>query len=279
MSEDKKRSKAITYTIILLILLLAVSITALVALFLRRGPGIGSDTVATVPDNVITPDHSTSTLPSLTDPGNSAATDPFPSTEPTDTAGSIPTDTAQPGPTRPQKVTTLRLNNRQSDTGIAFTASNLFPGDRETKTYQLEVSYHDSVTVNFHADVRSGYEHLAKVLCVKITTLPNDTVLYDGPMLDMPAQISQKLSTRVQTTRALSYTITAYLDTSVGNEYQNAQLIADFRWWVTEAENLGPPDKTWDDAQILLVSAAGLFSGTMLVLFATRHKGKENENV
>ena len=42
-------------------------------------------------------------------------------------------------------------------------------------------------------------------------------------------------------TQEISYVITAYLDTSVGNEYMNQDLKADFKWWVEETENLTSP--------------------------------------
>lgn len=276
MADDKRKKKYITLTIILLIILLAISVTALVALFLHRGQGDGGSTVATVPDNVITPEQSVSTEPSRTEPVETTPADPAATDTTTAPTGTMPTE---PEATSGGKTTTLRLNNRQSEDGAAFAVGNMFPGDREAKHYQLEISYHDAVTLNFHADVRSGYEHLAQVLCICIRIQPDREPIYDGPMLDMPQQISRKLTAAQQTVQTLTYDITVYLDTSVGNEYQNASLIADFRWWVTETENLDPPDKTWDDARLVLAGAVALFSGTMLVLFVARRKGKENENV
>ena len=39
----------------------------------------------------------------------------------------------------------------------------------------------------------------------------------------------------------ITYEITAYLDTSVGNAYQNGGLSVNFRWWVEETDHLGTP--------------------------------------
>ena len=92
-------------------------------------------------------------------------------------------------------------------------------------------------------------------------------------MRDMPKQLSSPLSGRG--TDELHYEITAYLDTSVGNDYQNKDLIADFRWWVEETGNLGP--KTGDSFGILLWIAAAAVSGAVCIFLIISHKRKEGK--
>ena len=82
------------------------------------------------------------------------------------------------------------------------------------------------------------------------------------------------------TTDELYYEITAYLDTSVGNEYQNKDLIADFSWWVEETGNLEPSPKTGDNANILLWICLAAVSGSVMIflLFARRRREEEETN-
>lgn len=133
--------------------------------------------------------------------------------------------------------TTLTIYRNHPEDSIPFQVNNLFPGDSETKSYHLEVSYRGTVTVHFHADVRSGYEKLGEVLKCRVVLKNTGDVLYDGLMGDMPESLEHGLLSGDVTTDQLEYEITAYLDTSVGNEYMNRELVADFRWWaVAETE-------------------------------------------
>lgn len=73
----------------------------------------------------------------------------------------------------------------------------------------------------------STYETLAQVLKVRVAV--GEETLYDGRMKDMPGGVATSLHAAAPTTEEILYTVTAYLDTSVGNAYQNAALVADFR--------------------------------------------------
>lgn len=75
----------------------------------------------------------------------------------------------------------------------------------------------------------------------------------------------------------LEYEITAYLDTSVGNDYQNKDLIADFKWWVEETGNLDDSPKTGDTSNILLWAVLAAGSLSMMILLLVTHRRKEDE--
>ena len=122
---------------------------------------------------------------------------------------------------------TLALYQGQAEDNTPFSVGNMFPGDAEAKTFRVEVSRKASVTVHFRADVRPGYEKLAEVLKARVV-LSGGEVLYDGLMRDMPQSVDTALTG--SGTDVLTYEITASLDTSVTNEYQNRDLVADFRW-------------------------------------------------
>lgn len=169
------------------------------------------------------------------------------------------------------KETQLQLYRNHPGENLPFQAVNLLPGDSVSQTFRLQVSYSGSITVHFRADVRQGYEKLAEVLKCRVSL--NDKEIYDGLMADMP----ESLSTTVKAPeKELEYRITAYLDTSVGNEYMSKELYADFRWWVEKQDqgSLTPP-KTGD--RFPLVSAALVMgcSGAALVFFWIRRKKGE----
>ena len=150
----------------------------------------------------------------------------------------------------------------------------MFPGDGETKYYRVQVSYHDAVTVHYHAAVRPGYEKLAEVMRVRVKLLTTGETMYDGLMRDMPESLTHKLAANKSATDELYYEITAYLDTSVGNDYQNKDLIADFSWWVEETENLDSP-QTGDSFNLYLWLC--IASGSLLLLiFLWRQRKKED---
>lgn len=113
----------------------------------------------------------------------------------------------------------------------------MFPGDREERIYHVRVSYSGTVTVHFRADVRPGYEKLAEVLQCEVYLKSTGEILYDGLMKNMgstPGHLDYPLTASSRDTANLEYVIAVYLDTSVGNDYQDKTLIADFRWWVEE---------------------------------------------
>ena len=234
--------KSIRILIIVLVILLAVSGTALAGTVLYRHFYQPQGSPAVAPDNVISPDKEISasampvravTLSHRT--VNTVQAAPMtvttlaatPKTVRTVSAKSVVVDKAE------GEEVTLKLYRNHVEDSTPFQVNNMFPGDAETKSYYLEVSYKGNLTVHFRADVRSGYEKLAEVLKCRVS-LGNGTLLYDGLMKDMPDSIPYTLPYSSGTTETVIYDITAYLDTSVGNEYMAKELYADFRWWVNE---------------------------------------------
>ena len=149
----------------------------------------------------------------------------------------------------------------------------MFPGDSIINNYCVKVSYKNTITVRYHADIKPGYEKLAEVLKVKVNLINKGEILYDGLMKDMPEALKHTLTSKASDREALYYEITAYLDTKVGNEYQNKDLVANFQWWVEETGNLEPP-KTGDTFNpvmwILLAGTSSLI--IILLLYARKYR-------
>lgn len=194
-----------------------------------------------------------------------------------------------------ESETTLAVYKGQVEVADPFSVDNMFPGDRTQKEYNVQVSYTGDITLHFHADIRHGYEKLAEVLKCQIRV--DEKEVYDGLMRDMPARLDRLLSSSKGTTETVSYDIAVYLDTSVGNDYQNKELVCDFRWWVEVDEEPDEPDhpdkpetpskpqrpgelidppKTGDTifAWVLMLAV----SGAILVLLLAKRKKEEDSN-
>ena len=269
--EQKKKIKII---IIVLAVLLGLSLAALGGTLLYHKLANSTPATVTVPDNLITPDEDT-TKPDSSDteksdgsytktPDSSAAISSSAATEPASTAAT-------------KKAATIELYNKQPEDNTAFAVGNMFPGDSETKYFCVRVSYHDKITVHYKAAVRPSYEKLSEVLKLRVKLLTTGETLYDGSISEMPASVTHKLASKSTTTDELYYEITAYLDTSVGNEYQNKDLIADFNWWVEETGNLDDSPKTGDTSNIMLWAVLTAVSGCVLILLLFMRRRKEDE--
>lgn len=171
-------------------------------------------------------------------------------------------------------ATVLSLKKRHADDNVPFFVTNMFPGDVETNYYCVNVSYKDSVTVHFKADIQPGYDKLAEVLKIRVYLISTNEILYDGLMRDMPESLKHKLSSSGETSEDLYYEITAYLETSVGNVYMQKALKADFKWWVEEMGNLVSPE-TGDNSNTTLWTGVVLLSLGMIVLLLKRQKKEE----
>lgn len=288
MEQKKKKLRLVA---IILGVVLALSLGGLVGTLISNGFFGGSEATVSVPDNLISLDTSTApTLPE-TQPTEAATDEPTgAATTATEDATVVPTERSTtataPATTKPsnnngtskRKAATIDLYKGKADDNTPFKAENLFPGDVVTKYFRIKVSYEDKVTVHYHADVRPGYEKLAEVLKVRVVLLSdNGRVLYDGLMRDMPKSLTHKLSSAKRTSDELYYEITAYLDTSVGNEYQQKSLIADFRWWVEETGNLTPPTGTDSHFTLWLTLAVASGAACLIVLIVyRRRKGEEH---
>ena len=271
--EQKKKIKII---IIVLAILLGLSLLALGGTLVYNKLANNTPATVTVPDNLITPDEDT------TKPDSSESNSQAPDSSDTQTPSSSADASSSAVPTQSttaetKKAATIELYNKQPEENTAFTVGNMFPGDSETKYFRVRVSYHDKITVHYKATVRPGYEKLAEVLKVRVNLLSTGETMYDGLMRDMPESLMHKLASKKSTTDELYYEITAYLDTSVGNDYQNKDLIADFKWWVEETGNLDDSPQTGDTSNILLWAVLAAGSGSMMILLLVVRRRKEDE--
>lgn len=123
---------------------------------------------------------------------------------------------------------------------------NMFPGDRVSKTYKVNVTRQNPVSLWFFVDIHDDaeYQKLAEVLKLKVSV--NGMGVYDGLMknfnghnLGLPSFYEDGI------VQSFEYHVEVYLDTSVGNEYMQKALACDYVW--TIYENMPDPTPTEPD--------------------------------
>ncbi len=257
--EEQKRKK-LKIVIIVLSILLAISGTGLVGTLIHNHFANKSSS-AVVPDNIITPDETYSgdvLLNGGNSNGNQSQTD----------GETLQSELTQ---SPSQTAVTIELFDRQPGDNTPFNVVNMFPGDIETKYFCVKISHHDTVTVKYNADIRPGYEKLSEVLKCRITLLTEDKVLYDGLMRDMPQSLDHTISAEQSVESELYYEISVYLETNVGNEYMNKNLVADFTWWVEDDGSLDPPP-TGDASSAVLWFCVALVSVALLMFVLVKRR-------
>ena len=179
-----------------------------------------------------------------------------------------------------EKPAELSLYARHAEENIPFDVKNMFPGDSESKDFRVQISHKNTVHLHFHADVRPGYEKLSEALNIKIELPDENTVLYDGLVKDMPDAVSKTLVTNDEgETVDVLYRITASLNTSVGNEYQEKELISDFRWWIVEEENLTPaPTGDMSYAVYIILAVITLAVSAILIVVLVKSKKEDKSD-
>ena len=249
--ESPQKLKKLRIVIIVLAALLAVSLAAL-AVTVIRASAHGDSATVSIPGNITSGSAHAETAAYRT------------STKPD---GSRTQNAVSLSASGQARRVTLSLYRKQPEDNTPFNVVNMLPGDAVTQNYNVRVSHSGNVTVRFRAIIRPGYEKLAEVLMLRVKLLNTGETLYDGLMRDMPRSVNHKLTASGSTTSDLEYELTAYLDTSVGNDYQNQELIADFHWWVEgkEQSHLDSP-KTGDDSHIVIFTVAAVAASIAVII-------------
>ena len=249
--ESPQKLKKLRIVIIVLAALLAVSLAAL-AVTVIRASAHGDSATVSIPGNITSGSAHAETAAYRTS---------------TTLGGSRTQNAVSLSASGQARRVTLSLYGGKPEDNAPFNVVNMLPGDAVTQNYNVRVSHSGNVTVRFRAIIRPGYEKLAEVLMLRVKLLNTGETLYDGLMRDMPRSVNHKLTASGSTTSDLEYELTAYLDTSVGNDYQNQELIADFHWWVEgkEQSHLDSP-KTGDDSRIVIFAVAAVAASIAVII-------------
>lgn len=263
----ERKEYIIRISIIVLSVLLAVSLFLLAGILLyNRFYKFPPDAEA-VTDNIITPEKEEPDTPQSNDSESGDAEEAEETTE-----------SASGGSSSNSLENAIVLRKRRSEDSLAFSVSNMFPGDSFVNRYAVHVSHLGDVVLRLRAEIHPGYDKLSEVLHVKVALPDSGEVLYNGLLRDMTESVNVSLDTAEKTTSETYYEITAYLDTSVGDEYANKELVADLIWWVEEVEYLFSPQTGDNFSTYLLVCvAAGSLFLLILLLKKREKEGETNE--
>ena len=289
--EQPSKAKRLKIAIIILAVLLILSGGGLAARYIYLQYFTPAQATATVPDNLIgdsdrtdadgTPTENMPPAESGPDGEQSGSTESFADSDGTGTdtdnvGGSVTSASAADKPS----AAVLELYAGRPDANQKFEVNNMLPGDSETKYFCVR-AYHDvDIDLFFRAEVTEQTKNLGDVLHIKVTHLDTGQVLCDAPFAEIDGQeVSELLTANAQKETVAYYQIDVSLDTSVGNEYQAAKLLADFAWYVEDEGGLTPPPQTGDTTNLTLwITLAASSLLLILLLLLTRRRKEEGQH-
>ncbi len=172
----------------------------------------------------------------------------------------------------------LSFYKGNSETNERFNVKNMLPGDSITKYYQVKVNHKDDLDIYFDVKVTKQTKNIDEMLNIKITTLNNDEIMYDGPIKDIKENlIIYKMKKNSENETIFDLKIEVSLPTSTDNKYQNSELIADFIWYIEDEDVLIPPTGYFKNITLwrILFFITG---GILVILLLRKKKGDVHEN-
>ena len=267
-NEKNEGNKGIKIAIIVLIILLALSACGLAAKYVYDAYMASQPATVTVPDNIINPRGE-----EITEPGTeSGAQDTARQEESDDTAADTGTDQkdgesagadrktgtdkdADSDSDRERnedkdkdkdiekggkpKAPVLKLYKGHEGDNEAFEARNMLPGDKETKYYCVKAYHEEEIEIKFKAEITEESKDLGEALRIRVSNESTGKELINGTMKEANGKaVKERIKAPMGGESEEYYKIEVWMETSAGNEYQEAGLKADFKWYAG-GENQG----------------------------------------
>lgn len=129
----------------------------------------------------------------------------------------------------------LELYKKHSQDNERFDVSNMAPGDKITGDFTVRVHHSSSLKLFFDVEITHQTKGLGDVLQVCVTDKNSGDTICQGTFNEInKKQFSQKIKKASRGITDVTYQVDAWLDTGVGNQYQQALLKADLRWYVKD---------------------------------------------
>ncbi len=172
----------------------------------------------------------------------------------------------------------LALYKENPEVNREFSVNNMLPGDQESQSFSLSLSHKESVAVYFSIEVKAQTKALGNVLRFKVTNSGSNKVIYDGAFNEAEdKEFSEIFKKGMSEETIADYKAEVYLPEETGNEYQNAGLVADFKWYVKDSDSLAPQT---GDMSAPMWGGLGLLSILLLILlmiFCRKNKETKDE--
>lgn len=272
------KSSRLKIIIVILAVLLVISAGGLAARYVYLHFFAPAQSTVTVPDNLIGEENSESQKKPAENSSQSETT-PLTDGESVSSQTDVAGNSSKNGNPTADKPIAVKLELYEGRPGAnqRFEVKNMFPGDTETKYFCVKAHLDADLELLFRTKITGQTKNLGDVLHIKVTHLETGKVLCDAPFAEIDGkEFSELLKKNVAGETTAYYQIDVSLDTSVGNEYQAAELKADFAWYVKDEGGLTPP-QTGDTTNLILWITLAASSLLLLVLLWKRRKEARHE--
>ncbi len=119
----------------------------------------------------------------------------------------------------------IELSTSDPKENQTFQISNMVPGQEYTQTYRVNANCSGNMNVGIRAFVTQGSQKLAEALQMSVKRMDTGEVLFTGLVQDMDWAM-----TGISGSQELVYEVTFFLDSSLGNDYQNLSVNMNLEW-------------------------------------------------
>ncbi len=177
-----------------------------------------------------------------------------------------------------ESASLLEFYQGRKNVNKKFEVHNMVPGDSNTKYFCVRAHHSKDVELVFEAEVTEQTRLLGNVLDVVVTDTVNNKVICEGTFNEINGTKYSSTLAANETGKTVSFfRIDVSMDTSVGNPYQVARLLADLHWYIEEDDGLDPLPQTGDTTRVVLWVVVAVSAMTILFLLLLIRKREEEE--
>lgn len=259
-ADDDPRARKLRTVIIILAVLLVISVGGLAARIIYLNFIAPGQETVTVPDNLIGENNTPTEGSDDSGRGTEGQSSNYEQEYNTPTQDNVTGEEAD----------VLELYSKNPGENESFSVYNMLPGDNVTRYFCVRINHETDIELFFSSHITAMTKNLGNVLNIRITSINTGDVIWNGPFSDADDKEFSLHFTADSSGQTLAYyKIDVYLDTSVGNEYQNAELKADFKWYVKDDGKLTPP-KTEDSNDLTIMAVIAVVSFILLMIFGAK---------
>ena len=118
-----------------------------------------------------------------------------------------------------------------ADAGDSVHCTDMMPGDTVTRIYSVKAHHNQAIDVVFSAQVKTQTLNAADVMKLRVSCPADGTVLCDAPLSEIQGKsFTYTCAEDESGVSETVYRVDLYLDTSVPDTFQGAELTVQYRW-------------------------------------------------